>query len=468
MATQCWDNQVTGFYAPTSRLYSSSFSRGVCHFFPLEYVRENVREKNRLVLVMLICLAMLLVPQVSGLDGHEVLVYSPNITLNEETGGFLEFSTFFNLDKDTLVWLNAWKENKIESPLQKDTIYSMDFASNTTRLVSVSPGPFHTYSFRPPLSLSGSAIVWSEFGRNNIFYYNLSSGKETALTSDGSAPDVQRENAFPALDGDRMVWSKRKPFGSAYDHDIVFLNLSTGVGRDICSQVGDQIDPDLYGQRIVWTDTRNEEGGGDIYLYDMDTGIETPVCTEKGLQQRPRVSNESIVWMDFRDGTPAVYLYTISSGREKQINRDNFVADAPLLSGNLAVWQEYSVFDRQDERAGTIVIYDTATGARDILPTGTLYPQLLAADNNKILYANPDEKTLQEGFVHLFVMDVPASPSPPAAAASLPITAQETPTMVFGPAKTVTQSTPGSLAAVLLSFIVLILVSPAGTRWRRK
>lgn len=417
---------------------------------------------------MLICCVMLLVPQVYALDGHEVLVYSPNIALNEGTGGFIEFSTFFNLDKDTLVWLNSWKETKIESPLHKNTIYYMDLTSNTTRLVSVCPGPFHTYSFRPPLSLSDSGIFWSELGNDNIFYYNVTSGKETSLTSDGSAPDVQRENAFPAVDGDRMVWSKRKPYGSTNDQDIMFMNLSTGMHRDICTIQGDQTEPALSGQRIVWTDLRNEPGGGDIYLYDMATGVETPVCVENGLQMRPKISSDSIVWMDYRDGTPAVYLYNISSGREKRISRDNFVADAPLLSGNLAVWQEYSIFDRRDERAGTIVIYDTATGSRDILPAGTSYPQLLAADNNRILYANPDEKTMQEGFVHLFVMDVPASPSPPAVATSVPITAQETPTMVFGPAKAVTQSAPGSVAAVLLSFIVLILIFHTRSQLKKK
>jgi beta propeller repeat protein len=406
----------------------------------------------------LVCIAILLVPQVSALDGHEVLVHSPNITLSEDTAGYTEFSNYFDLDGDRLVWMNTWAERKVEEKLVRNGIYLMNLSDNSTTMISETPGNHHEYSFRPPVSLSGHFVVFSESMNNNLFLYDSFTGGETALTSDGSAPDVQRENAFPSVDGDRVVWSKRKTYGSSNDQDIVFMNLSTGIGRDICTQQGDQTEPALSGQRIVWTDTRNEPGGGNIYLYDMGTGVETPVCTEKGLQQRPRVSGDSIVWMDYRDGTPAVYLYTISSGRETRISRDNFVADAPLLSGNLAVWQEYSVFDRQDERAGTIVIYDTATGARDILPTGTFYPQLLAADNNRILYANPDQNTLQDGFVHLFVMDVPASPSPSVVATSLAITTQETPTMVFGPSKTTTQSAPGSLATVLLSVVVLFLI----------
>jgi beta propeller repeat protein len=221
---------------------------------------------------------------------------------------------------------------------------------------------------------------------------------------------------------------------------------------------GDQTEPALSGQRIVWTDMRNEPGGGDIYLYDMSASVETPACVEKGQQMRPKISGDSVVWMDFRSGNPEVYLYNILSGQVMRISRDNFIADAPLLSGNLAVWQEYSVFDRRDERMGTIVVYDTTTGNQEILPTETQYPQLLALNNNRILYANPDARTMEEGFVHLYVLDVPKPPSFSPAATSHPMTAQETPTMVFGPAKTVTRSAPMSPYLAPFSFLVFAMV----------
>ncbi|PKG31466.1 TolB family protein, partial [Methanoregula sp.] len=393
-----------------------------------------------------------------ALDGHNVLIHSPNITLNEDSTDHTEFSNYFDLDGDQLVWMNTWAERKIEEKLVRNRIYLMNLSDNTTMMIAETPDIHHEYAFRPPIPLSGRFVVFSEAMNNNLFLYDTVTGRETSLTSDGSAPDVQRENAFPDLDGDRVVWSKRKPYGSAGDLDIVFMNLSTGVSRDICILLGDQKEPALSGQRIVWTDTRNEPEGGDIYLYDMGTGTETAVCTERGLQQRPKISGNSVVWMDYRDGNPAVYVYNISYGRETRISRDNFVADAPLLSGNLVVWQEYSVFDRRDERMGSIVVFDTAAGTREILPTGTVFPQLLAVDDNRILYANPDEKTLEEGFIHLFEMDIHEPPSPPAVVTPLLITATETPAMVFGPAKTVTQSAPGSPAAIPVLFIALTII----------
>ena len=65
------------------------------------------------------------------------------------------------------------------------------------------------------------------------------------------------------------------------------------------------------------------------------------------------------------------------------------------------------MFDTRDERASWISVYSLATGAREILPVSTDVPQLLGFDNNRILYANPDDKSLEEGYVHVYVIDTP-------------------------------------------------------------
>jgi beta propeller repeat protein len=326
-------------------------------------------------------------------------------------------------------------------------------------MISETPGIHHEYAFRPPISLSGRNVVWSEFGRNDLFFYDTIPGVEKPLTSDGSAPDQQRENAFPHIDGDRVVWSKKKPYTSTYDQDIVILNLTTGVQQDICTQNADQTDPSVSGSRIVWTDKRNDPAGGDIYLFDLGNGVETPVCTEKGLQQKPKISGDTIVWMDYRDGKPAVYLYTIASGMEARISRDFFIADAPLVSENFVIWQEYSVFDQRKERAGTIVIYNTISGVREILPVGTSHPQLLDADKNRVLYADPDEKTLEEGFVHLFIIDVPVSTPPPITnKMSSSVPERVNPMIVSIPGQTTTHSASAPLAAVPFSLGAIVLI----------
>ncbi len=370
----------------------------------------GIFSENRLhgYLIGLLFIAALLSFNASALSGHEILVHSPNITADEKSPDFYEYSGFFDLDDSNVVWMNTWAERKIDDKRVRNQIYLLNLSDNSTVLISEGPGTYHENVFRPPISLSGRTVVWSEFGGNDLFRYDTLHGVEGPLTLDGSAPDQQWENTAPHVDGDRVVWSKKKPFTASYDQDIVLQNLTTGILRNICTGNANQIDPSISGSRIVWTDKRNEPTGGDIYLYDLRTGIEIPICTERGLQQKPEISGDMVVWQDYRNGKPEVYLYNISSGMEARISRDFFTADAPLLSGNFAIWMEYSDLDRRDERVGAIVVYNTVSGIREILLVKSTHPQLLTADENRVLFADPNDKSLEEGFVHLFVIDTPA------------------------------------------------------------
>ncbi|NMB79976.1 MAG: hypothetical protein GYA23_12885 [Methanomicrobiales archaeon] len=372
-------------------------------------------------LIILIILGLLgAAGPVSALHGSDLLLYSPNISLDEDTDEFLEFSSFFNLDDDSLVWLNTWKEKKVESPRFKNTLFLRNISGNTTTLLSESPGPHHTYTFHPPLSLSGPVVAWSEYGKNTIFLFDMESGRETALASGGHSPDEPPENVEPSLDQDRIIWSMRTPAGSG-DQDIVFQNLTTGTWQPICTADGDQIDPAISGTRVVWTDKRNEPGDGDIYLYDMATGNETPVCTVKGLQQKPQVAGTMIAWMDYRDGQPAVWLYDAATGSESRISGDMVITGAPLVSHDFVVWQEYSALDFRDEREGTIMVYTMLTKTREVLPSRGPAPRLLDLDENRILYADSDDTSLQEGFVHVYVIDAPETePSSPVQTSPVP------------------------------------------------
>lgn len=362
---------------------------------------------NRLhrYLIGLLLIAVLLSFHASALSGHEILIHSPNITANEKSPDFYEYSGFFSLDDSNLVWMNTWAERKIDNKRVQNRIYFLNLSDNSTVSISEGPGTSHENVFRPPISLSGRKVVWSEFGRNDLFQYDILHGVEKPLTFDGSASDQQWENTAPHVDGDRVVWSKKKPFTSSYDQDIVLQNLTTGILRNISTGNGNQFDPSISGPRIVWTDKRNEPTGGDIYLFDLVTETEIPICNEGGLQQKPEISGDIVIWQDYRNGKPEVYLRNIVSGTESRISRDFFSADEPLLSGKFAVWMEYSDLDRRDERAGAIVVYNTVSGIREILPVKSSHPQLLTAHENRVLYADPDDKSLEEGFVHLFIID---------------------------------------------------------------
>ncbi|MDD4136357.1 MAG: hypothetical protein PHT99_00490 [Methanoregula sp.] len=359
---------------------------------------------------VLICFLLLCSGQAAALTGRDTVIWSPNITLDENSDGYYEYSNFFALDRDRVVWENIWSERKVDQPVWTDTIYLLNITTGKTRVIARAPDIHHTWVLFPPFSLSRDLVAYTELGANDIFLFNITEGREYPLTRDGSLDslDEARGNNYPSLDGDRIVWSKKKPYTKGYDYDIVIQNLTTGVVREICTAKGDQIDPRISGKNVIWTDKRDEPGAGNIYLFDLEIGTEIPVCTIRGLQSKPDISGNTVVWQDFREGGPAIYLYNLTTGTETRISDRFSVSYGPLVSGNVIAWTEHSVLDRQDSPSTWIEVYDLRSGTREHLNVTASSPWLLDLDGNRILYcADNDNKTRGEGYLHLFIIDIP-------------------------------------------------------------
>jgi beta propeller repeat protein len=84
-------------------------------------------------------------------------------------------------------------------------------------------------------------------------------------------------------------------------------DISTGVETAITTDSGEQWDPYINGDRIVWLDLRN--GGSDVYMYDLFTGEETAITMFSGSAQ-PSIYGDKIVWWDRNGG---VYLFALKS-----------------------------------------------------------------------------------------------------------------------------------------------------------
>ena len=346
----------------------------------------------------------------AALSGKDYLIYSPNITDDESSPVALDVSLFFVLHGDELVWENIWSKKNTAIGDLRDTLFLMNISTNTTTEIYHVPRTGDPYFIAPPLSVSDNFIAWSEDGDNNIFLYTLSGQDVHQVTTDGTAPDARDMwiNANPVVDGDRLVWAKKNPWGTN-NYTLAIENLTTGTFTTISIAPGDQdqANPSISGNLITWSDRRNQSDDGDIYLFDLNTSRETPVCAGPGGHKYPKISRTTLVWRDYRDGTPSVYLYNLTTHTESRISDPQSIAGEPYVSGNFVVWQESSVFDTRDERASWISVYSLATGAREILPVSTDFPQLFGFDNNRILYANPDDKSLEEGYVHVYVIDTP-------------------------------------------------------------
>ena len=386
-----------------------------------------LRQNRHFIFPLLAILLVLLVPHATALSGTDTVIWSPNITLNEKSDGYYEFSNFFVLDGDRVVWMNVWSERKSNEPLRTDTIYLMNMTTNETRAIALAPSAGHPWTLFPPFSLSRDIVAYTDLGTSDIYLFNITEGKEHRLTQDGALEslDTLRGNSDPSMDGDRVVWSKKKPYNKGHDADIVIQNLTTGELVEICTAKGDQVDPQISGTKVVWRDMRDESGGrgGDIYLYDLATRTETPICTAQDLQQQADVSGDNVVWSDFRDGNPAIYLYNLTTKSETRISEQSTKAYRPYIDGDIVAWSEYSSLDTRDDPIRWIVLYDLNTAKRERINASVSSYGLDNMDGGRLLYSTGNGDAPRErGYLHLYVIDRPRDKAAPGAGSGSPAT----------------------------------------------
>jgi len=185
-------------------------------------------------------------------------------------------------------------------------------------------------------AIYGDRIVWQDDrnGRFNsdIYMYDLSTKKETQITTSGSAED-------PAIYGDRIVWQDdRSGYG---EYDIYMYDLSTSAETRITSNgTAGYGSPEIYGDKIVWQDSCN--GKYDIYMYDLSTQKETQITTS-GSAFGPDIYGDKIVWEDSRGSNSEshvvnIYMYDLSTKREIRISNSNS-AGMCAIYGDRVVWK---------------------------------------------------------------------------------------------------------------------------------
>jgi beta propeller repeat protein len=165
---------------------------------------------------------------------------------------------------------------------------------------------------------------------------------ETPITNNES------DQIDPAVYGDRIVWQDERN-----GHwDIYLYNLSTSTETRIATDESNQTKPAIYGDRIVWQDDRN--GNWDIYMYDLSAQKETQITDEPNDQVNPAIYTDRIVWQDDRNGNWDIYLYDLSAQKETQITTDKSDHTKPVIYGDRIVWQD-------DRNGREIYLYELST-----------------------------------------------------------------------------------------------------------
>lgn len=217
----------------------------------------------------------------------------------------------------------------------------IDFSEGRSRVLDSTTGPGMRYD----PAIDGNRAVWiKERGYAGRYYeplvvsYDIPSGTSTYLTRTGGGTltggGSRYERKNPVIDGERVFYQQKDGL-SATEWDISEA-LSGTFGAGVVMAPGNQVNPSVSGNLVVYQDNRNghyDESGKwvgewDIYLKDLERDVEQPLCQAAGDQKNPVIRGNVVLWEDERNGNRDIYAAILSPGAgETELMRQY----APLL-----------------------------------------------------------------------------------------------------------------------------------------
>ena len=229
-------------------------------------------------------------------------------------------------------------------------------------------------------SIYENSVVWSDYRYNrtdcDIYVKDVKTGIDKYIY-----PTLGNQ-ANPAIYGDVIVWQD-DTFGNWQILGYKVPNRHDPIAQDVYilyntsifyATPTNQTNPSIYQDKIVWQQYNTTTGNWDIYLYDflisgdaaMPEEKETTQITTNGANHiNPYVNGNYIVWQDNRNGNWDIYAYDLSTGAEIPICTAAGDQTNPSVYGDNFVWQ--------DNRNGNwdIYMYDISTNVTKQITTNT-------------------------------------------------------------------------------------------------
>lgn len=229
--------------------------------------------------------------------------------------------------------------------------------------------------------VDGNYVVWidSRDGNSDVYLYDVSKKKETRVTTDAKATQVE-------IHGKNIVWADKRDGGS----DIYLYNITTGEEQRV-SNSGKAENPSVSDTYVVWEDSRN--GNADIYYYDMKAKQEKAGVTTSGDQLHPTIYQSTVLFENHYTDYVQISQYTIGKGKDKKLTDSSDDKEWPHLYKDTYVYVE----------GKDLLLADVdETGSRQI--ESSIYSQLAPrVYGDYVLYAKADkEKKLR---LHLYNID---------------------------------------------------------------
>ena len=230
-------------------------------------------------------------------------------------------------------------------------------------------------------AIHGNNVVWASVDRDeaeqqrslkrppmpnyDVFLLDLNTGEVQQITTEEHA------QMCPRIYGDTIVWLDSRyeaEYHNPRHYDVYAYDLSTSKEKRLTkATTADGTDLSIDGNLIVWADNRHAdpevwthpsndpEYNNDIYVYDLTTGQEKRITSYPGNDHYPDIESTKIVWLRQEDYIRAdIFVYNLETGLESQVSKSRFADFQPSIHEDRIVWVDARV--SQGNTSGDTVI----------------------------------------------------------------------------------------------------------------
>jgi hypothetical protein len=180
-------------------------------------------------------------------------------------------------------------------------------------------------------AFNGDDVVWedsrnAETDGTDVYRFNYSTGTESKVAGGTGEQDQ------PAISDQYIVWIDRGTLkAQGLQPGSAPFNLTNGSATPT--------DPAICGSLAVWSDTANNS---DIYAKNLPSGPVVPVATSSAVEAYPACDAGRVVYMYAPTGSDAdIRLYNMGTGQTTTVTNQIWNEWRPSISGNRVVWQAW-------------------------------------------------------------------------------------------------------------------------------
>jgi beta propeller repeat protein len=208
-------------------------------------------------------------------------------------------------------------------------IFLYDIVTGNTTAVATGP------VIQQTPSISGNWVAYSAFEKkgweqsdSDIYLYRVNTGDTTRITLPG-------DQLNPRVSGNLVVWED-VPVGQRSAH-LMLQDLTTGTRIQIPSP-SSAYRPDISGRRVIWIDRLDSPA---IFLYDVLEGTVERITNRTGIQGYPQIDRNRVTWADMRGDDFDIIVLDVVTGQETRVTEGDRNQFTPSVSGDRVAWIDY-------------------------------------------------------------------------------------------------------------------------------